>query len=662
MKQDNGYSLNLLPVYEEATVGIAFIDPEGNWQKGNSNFLRFTGYSEEDLPGISWDDIFEKNDTNKGFLSMITAASFRFSPVVLKVLRKDGRQVWLNVFLLPLENKHFTCIAEDVSKEIIFKELDQLERNVLEKNALPYYRLEEVLDEFILGLEQIFPEMICSIMKVIDNNVYCWSAKGLPEDYLREIEGVSIGPKAGSCGTAAFFKTAVIVEDISTDYRWESYKETILSHGFRACWSNPILSASGKVLATFAIYYKKIKSPESIELNFINRSGKILAIILENYLSIQSLKQSNQRFQYVTEATSEAIWDADLRKGTVVWSQGYHTLFGHPYQQEEMDGSSWSNFIHPDDYDVVTDSIQTIIDGKKKTWTKAYRFQKVDGSYLRVEDKGLVVRDQEGKPLRMVGAMRDISAQYAYNTSLKELNRSLESNKKHLEATNAELEQYAFIASHHLQEPLRTVIGFMDKLYKAYGTELDDKARQYVLFALNGAKQMRQQILDLLEYGTIGKNETKAQFRWIETSSLVTEVLRANYEWIQQTSATIEYENLPRIWGDKKRLTQVFEHLILNGIKYQLPSQKAKISIGSQQKGGEIVFYVKDNGLGIDKAYYHKIFLLFHRLHSQDAFPGTGIGLPICKKIIAHHGGNIWLESELGKGSTFYFTLPEKVD
>lgn len=662
MKQDNGYSLNLLPVYEEATVGIAFIDPEGNWQKGNSNFLRFTGYSEEDLPGISWDDIFEKNDTNKGFLSMITAASFRFSPVVLKVLRKDGRQVWLNVFLLPLENKHFTCIAEDVSKEIIFKELDQLERNVLEKNALPYYRLEEVLDEFILGLEQIFPEMICSIMKVIDNNVYCWSAKGLPEDYLREIEGVSIGPKAGSCGTAAFFKTAVIVEDISTDYRWEPYKETILSHGFRACWSNPILSASGKVLATFAIYYKKIKSPESIELNFINRSGKILAIILENYLSIQSLKQSNQRFQYVTEATSEAIWDADLRKGTVVWSQGYHTLFGHPYQQEEMDGSSWSNFIHPDDYDVVTDSIQTIIDGKKKTWTKAYRFQKVDGSYLRVEDKGLVVRDQEGKPLRMVGAMRDISAQYAYNTSLKELNRSLESNKKHLEATNAELEQYAFIASHHLQEPLRTVIGFMDKLYKAYGTELDDKARQYVLFALNGAKQMRQQILDLLEYGTIGKNETKAQFRWIETSSLVTEVLRANYEWIQQTSATIEYENLPRIWGDKKRLTQVFEHLILNGIKYQLPSQKAKISIGSQQKGGEIVFYVKDNGLGIDKAYYHKIFLLFHRLHSQDAFPGTGIGLPICKKIIAHHGGNIWLESELGKGSTFYFTLPEKVD
>ncbi|MDN3689252.1 ATP-binding protein [Cyclobacterium jeungdonense] len=662
MIQDKGYLLNLLSVFEEATFGIAFIDPEGNWKKGNSNFLHFTGCSEEDFSGFTWDDVFEKNESNTGFSSLITAASSRFSPVVLKVLRKDGRRVWLNVFLLRLENKHLACIAEDISREMIFKELDQLERNVLEKNALPYYRLEEVLDEFIRGLEQIFPETVCSIMKVSDGKVYCWSAKGLPEDYLREIEGASIGPKAGSCGTAAFFKTAVIVEDISTDYRWEPYKSTIISHGYKACWSTPILSASGKVLATFAIYYKKVKSPESQELNFINRSGKILAIILENYLSIQSLKQSNQRFQYVTEATSEAIWDADLRKGTVVWSQGYQTLFGHPYQQEEMDGSSWSDYIHPDDYAGVTGSIERIIDSRKKTWTQAYRFRKADGSYLRVEDKGLVVRDPEGKPLRMVGAMRDISTQYAYNSSLKELNRSLEASKKHLEATNAELEQYAFIASHHLQEPLRMVIGFMDKLYKSYGSELDDKASRYVLFALNGAIQMRQQILDLQEYGAIGKNETNAQFRWLETSQLVTDALRVNSEFIQQTSAIIEFGNLPRIWGDKRTLIQVFEHLILNGIKYQPPSQKARIVISSQKKDGETVIYVQDNGLGIDKAYHEKIFLLFQRLHGKDAFPGTGIGLSLCKKIIEHHGGTIWLESEVGKGSTFYFTIPEKVD
>ncbi|WP_162340024.1 PAS domain S-box protein [Cyclobacterium salsum] len=660
MKQDKRYSIDLLSVFDDATVGIAFIDPEGNWEKGNSNFLRFTGCDEEHFPGFTWDDVFNKDENNAGFSSAIRAASSKFSPVVLKVFRKDGKQIWLNVFLLPLENKHFACIAEDITEEIIFKELDQLERDVLEKNALPYYRLEEVLDEFILGLEQIFPETVCSIMKVSDDKVYCWSAKGLPEDYLREIEGASIGPKAGSCGTAAFFKAAVIVEDISSDYRWEPYKSTILSHGFRACWSNPILSASGKVLATFAIYYRKVTSPESMELSFINRSGKILAIILENYQSVQSLKQSNQRFQYVTEATSEAIWDADLRKGTVVWSQGYHTLFGHPHQQDEMDGSSWSDYIHPDDYDAVTGSIQRIIDGRKKTWTQAYRFRKADGSYLRVEDKGLVVRDPEGKPLRMVGAMRDISAQYAYNRALKELNRSLETSKKHLEATNAELEQYAFIASHHLQEPLRTVIGFMDNLYKSYGKDLDDKARRYVLFAMNDAKQMRQQILDLLEYGTIGKEQKKPPFQWLETSNLVEDVLRINCEFIQQASAKINVGNLPRVWADKKRLIQVFTHLILNGIKYQPPSQKAEIFISSQQKKGEVVICVQDNGLGIDAAYHQKIFLLFHRLHGKDAFPGTGIGLPICKKVITHHGGSIWVESQLGKGSRFYFTIPSK--
>lgn len=662
MKQDKGYSLNLLSAFDEAAVGIAFIDPDGNWEKGNSNFLRFIGLDTAHFSGVTWDDVFERDETNTGFSSLTLAVSTRFSPVVLKVVRKDGRQVWLKVFLFPLENQHFACVAEDITEEIIFKELDQLERDVLEKNALPYFRLEEVLDSFIEGFSQIFPETVCSIMKVSDNKVYCWSGKRLPADYVREIEGVSIGPKAGSCGTAAFFKSAVIVEDISTDYRWEAFKSTILSHGFRACWSIPILSAAGKVLATFAIYYKRVTSPKTIELDFISRSGKILAILLENHLSIQSLKQSNQRFQYVTEATSEVIWDADLIKGTVVWSQGYRKLFGHPFQHEEMDGSSWSDFIHPDDYEVVTKGIQKIIDGRKKTWTQAYRFRKSDGSYLRIEDKGLVVRDSDGKALRMVGAMRDVSAQYAYSSSLEELNRSLESSKKHLEATNAELEQYAFITSHHLQEPLRTVIGFMDRLYKSYGEGLDPNARRHLLFAINDAKQMRQQILDLLEYGDIGKERLKSRFQWVETNELVEHVLRVNNEFIKETAAKIEFESLPRIWGDKKRLIQVLQHLILNGIKYQPPSQKAEIFISSHQKKGEIVICVQDNGLGIEKAYHEKIFLLFQRLHGKNSYAGTGIGLPICKKIIAHHGGSIWLESKVGKGSKFYFTVPFKED
>ncbi len=659
MKNSTGYSIDLLSVFENAKVGIAFVDSEGKWERGNANFLRVTGYTEKELSGRNWDDIFEKKDANFGFNAIKANSLTRLSPFELKVIRIDERQVWLNVFLMPLQNSHFACIAEDISREVIFKELDQLERNVLEKNALSYYTLEEVLDEFILGLEQIFPDMICSLMKVVDDRVYCWSSRSLPQAYLELINGAPIGPRAGSCGTAAFLKSGVLVADISTDFRWEDYKSAALPYGLQACWSHPIISASDKVLATFAIYYKKKKSPEPMELDFIDRSSKILAIILENHENIQSLKESDQRFQYVREATSEAIWDADLPKGTVVWSQGYHTLFGHPHREEEMPGSSWSDFIHPDDFEEVTSSIQKIIDGRKKTWTMEYRFRKADGNYLRVEDKGLVVRDQKGAALRMVGAMRDVSAQYEYRSSLEELNKILAASTRDLEATNAELERYAYIASHHLQEPLRMVIGFMDKLDRSQHHQLDEKSRKYLLFARSGAEHMRKQILDLLEYSTIGREEQKLQAQWLESAELVNDILVENQAYLEQTAARVRVGELPRIWGNKKRLFQVFQHLILNGITYQPPMRTAEVELSSFTKKGKVVFCVQDNGLGIDKAYHEKIFLLFQRLHGRDEFSGTGTGLPICKKIIENHGGTIWLESAPDKGSKFYFSIPE---
>lgn len=662
MKGITHYSIDLSSVFENAKVGIAFVDADGNWEGGNENFLRVTGYTEEEFLRKNWNDIFEINSTHPGFSTIKADSSKRLSPFELKVIRRDGAQVWLNVFLLPRQEARFACIAEDITREVVFKELDQLERNVLEKNALSYYTLNDVLDQFIIGLEQIFPDMICSLMKVVDQRVYCWASRRLPDAYLKQINGAPIGPKAGSCGTAAFLKTAVLVADISTDFRWEEYKSAALPYGLQACWSHPIISASERVLATFAIYYKKKKSPEPMELDFIDRSSKILAIILENHENIQSLKESDQRFQYVREATSEAIWDADLPKGTVVWSQGYHTLFGHAHREEEMPGSSWSDFIHPDDFREVTDSIQKVINGRKKTWTMEYRFRKSDGQYLRVEDKGLVVRDQQGKPLRMVGAMRDVSAQYEYRRSLEELNRILAASTRDLEATNAELERYAYIASHHLQEPLRMVIGFMDKLYRSQYSTLDEKSRKYLSFARNGAEHMRKQILDLLEYSTIGKEGQKFQSQWVDSSSLVNEVLAEHQAYLDETGARVQVRELPRIWGNKKRLFQVFEHLFINAITYRPPMQVPEIDVSSYREKGMVIFSVKDNGLGIDKAYHQKIFLLFQRLHSRDQFSGTGTGLPVCKKIVENHGGNIWLESEPGKGCTFFFSVPDQPD
>jgi PAS domain S-box-containing protein len=233
-----------------------------------------------------------------------------------------------------------------------------------------------------------------------------------------------------------------------------------------------------------------------------------------------------------------------------------------------------------------------------------------------------------------------------------ELGNALEDVQK----SNAELEQFAYVASHDLQEPLRMVTSFLSQLEKKYADNLDARAKEYIFYAVDGAKRMRQIILDLLEFSRIGKTEERQMD--INLNEIIQEIKILHSKQIEELHAEINFHELPNIISFKTPLRQVFQNLIGNALKYSKKDIPPIVDIKYEKQDNKWLFSVSDNGIGIDNPFHDKIFAIFQRLHNKEEYSGTGIGLAITKKIIETMGGKIWIESEINKGSTFYFTIP----
>ena len=226
-----------------------------------------------------------------------------------------------------------------------------------------------------------------------------------------------------------------------------------------------------------------------------------------------------------------------------------------------------------------------------------------------------------------------------------------------LERSNKELEQLAYVASHDLQEPLRMVSSYTQLLARRYQDQLDQDAHEFIGYAVDGAARMQRLINDLLGYSRVGTRGKP--FGKTDCQEALRETLANLQPAIDETKATVTHDPLPTVLADEPQLVQVFQNLVSNAIKFRGQAPPA-IHIGAQRKNDEWVFSVRDNGIGIDPQYYERIFVIFQTLHSRDQYPGTGIGLALCKRIVERHGGRIWVESEPGRGSIFYFTIPIK--
>jgi PAS domain S-box-containing protein len=274
-----------------------------------------------------------------------------------------------------------------------------------------------------------------------------------------------------------------------------------------------------------------------------------------------------------------------------------------------------------------------------------------DGSRFPVELSVTALRDGSNNITGFLGIGNDI-------TDRKQAEKSLAQRVEELARSNAELEQFAYIASHDLQEPLRMVVSYLQLLERRYRGKLDPSADEFIAYAVDGATRMQTLIRDLLGYSRIG---TQAQpfERMDSTISLDTAIANLKVA-IAESNAIVTHDPLPEVMADKSQLVQLFQNLIGNGIKFRA-QEPPRIHVSAERIDNRWQFSVRDNGIGIESQYTERIFAIFQRLHRRADYAGTGIGLAICKKIVERHGGTLWLTSEFGKGSTFYFTLPDRV-
>jgi PAS domain S-box-containing protein len=325
-------------------------------------------------------------------------------------------------------------------------------------------------------------------------------------------------------------------------------------------------------------------------------------------------------------------------------------------------------------FDVITvDSLRTFEKNfpifKAQGWIRDLEFEMVrkDGTILPVLLSASAIKDNNGNYVMSRSTVYDITKRKQaeeelrkYHEHLEEIveQRTAELKKMTDELTrsNKDLKEFAYVVSHDLREPLQVIKGFLALFEKRYKDKLDEKAIELIRFAVDGAKRMQELIKDLLEYSQVGTRGK--EFKPADCSLILNKAISNLKVSIEESGAVVTHDGLPTVIADAIQLSSLFQNLIGNAIKFR-GSEAPRIHISAQRKGDEWLFSVGDNGIGIDPEFADKIFDVFQRLHSTEEYPGTGIGLAICKKIVEHHEGRIWVESEPGEGATFYFTIPK---
>ncbi|HEY0456965.1 MAG TPA: ATP-binding protein, partial [Verrucomicrobiae bacterium] len=285
---------------------------------------------------------------------------------------------------------------------------------------------------------------------------------------------------------------------------------------------------------------------------------------------------------------------------------------------------------------------------EKETWP--------DGTVTWVSTTKIPLRDKDGSIIGTFGLSRDITAR-------KQAEEALGLKAKELARSNKDLEEFAYVASHDLQEPLRMIASYTRLLERRYKDKLDQDAAEFINYAVDGATRMQVLINDLLAYSRVGTRGKP--FAMTDCEEVLQRTLANLKIAIEESGASITHSPLPMVLGDATQLMQLFQNLLNNAIKFRKPGEPPQIHIGARAMKGNGAdtsahwqFSVADNGIGIEPRFFERIFVIFQRLHTRDQYPGTGIGLAVCQKIVERHGGKIWVESEPGKGTTFHFTIP----
>jgi PAS domain S-box-containing protein len=361
----------------------------------------------------------------------------------------------------------------------------------------------------------------------------------------------------------------------------------------------------------------------------------------------QTEAEWRERLDLVVNSTEVVIWDCDFTAHTIKLSKRFHDILGYRLSNDEMSLKSFINLIHEDDRQSDSHTFFTAQLKSDGRYEHTVRMRSHESEWKWIQFRGRVLTSDNNQCLlRAVGILQDVT---------------LEKNaQEQIIRANQELERFAYVSSHDMQEPLRMVVSFSSLLEQRIGDQLDDKGKEYLHFVTNGAKRMQALIKDLLEYSKLtSQNDT---WQAIDLNEVVEIAMNNLALSVSDAGAKIDIGELPQVIGNPARLTSVFQNILSNAIKYRSDARPLQISIQSELHGDFCTIYIRDNGIGFNEAYSHKIFEPFQRLHRKEEYPGTGIGLAICRKIITDLGGQIWVSSKIDEGTCFNISLPVTVN
>lgn len=417
--------------------------------------------------------------------------------------------------------------------------------------------------------------------------------------------------------------------------------EQVLAQG--SVRNHPLVmrDVSGKL--TDVLYNATVFKSETGEVEGIYAAARD---VTERKRTERALQESEDAFRTLAELVPQLVWVCTHDGLGIYFNQRWVDYTGLTLEQSY--GNGWYAAFHLDGKQSALDLWNNTA-AIGNTYRLESRLRSSDGHDRWFLTKGVALTDGAGRVLRWFGTCTDIE-------DLKRSEEALRIITADLARSNADLEQFAYVASHDLQEPLRMVASFTQLLGQRYKGQLDADADEFIGYAVDGARRMQALVNDLLTYsrvGTRGKEPVAVDFEQVLQMVLTNMQAR-----LEESDGQVTHDPLPIVLGDETQLWQVLQNLVGNALKFH-GSEPPRVHVSAQEIKGEWRFSVRDNGIGIEPQYANRIFLVFQRLHSRAEYPGTGLGLAIAKKILERHGGRIWMESEPGKGSTFYFSLPK---
>lgn len=518
--------------------------------------------------------------------------------------------------------------------------------------------LKEILERLVLVVEAQFTGMLCSVL-LLDNDgqhVRHGAAPSLPKSYVDAIEGLSIGPLAGSCGTAMYRKELVIVTDTLRDPRWEHYRDVVEPHGLRSCWSTPILAHSGNVLGSFAMYYREPRAPTPAETRALGMATHLAGIAIERKLTHERLQRSEAYLAEAQRLSHTGSW-AFNAIGPVYWSEENFRIWGLDPQQGLPNRELVLQRIHPEDRNRVLEYVLKAV-RDKEDYAAEFRIVLPEGTIKYIHGLGHPVFSSTGDLLEVVGTQVDVTERKRAEQERERL-RQLQSDLAHINRVTTMGELTASLA-HEIKQPMTAALTDARTCLRWLRRDEPDvseasEAASRLVTDVSRAAEIISRISLLFK-------KVAPQRERIDVNELIREMIVLLRNEAARYSISIHSnlaDDLPRVIADRVQLQQVFMNLMLNGIEAMkdIPSGNELTVSSEQGEDAHVLISVADAGVGLPAEIAASIFDAFYTTKPQ----GTGMGLPISRSIIESHGGRLWATHNSGPGAVFLFTLPSEV-